>query len=99
MVELVAGGLDRRVRTARLTADGEAEYERLERVGLAMAESFLGQLNTRQQRRLVEAMADVERLLTSAMVDVREVDPAPPGHPPLPPRLHRRAQPPLERRL
>ena len=78
MVELVAGGLDRRVRTARLTADGEAEYERLERVGLAMAESFLGQLNTRQQRRLVEAMADVERLLTSAMVDVREVDPVHP---------------------
>ena len=78
MVELVAGGLDRRVRTARLTADGEAEFERIERVGLAMAESFLGQLNTRQQRRLVEAMADVERLLTSAMVDVREVDPVHP---------------------
>jgi GNAT superfamily N-acetyltransferase len=40
-----------------------------------MAESLLRPLNARQQKRLVDAMADVERLLTAAMVDVRPVDP------------------------
>lgn len=78
MVELVAGGLDRRVRTARLTPAGLAERERLERAAEALAESFLSQLNNRQQKRLVEAMADVERLLTAAMVDMRPVDPVHP---------------------
>ena len=40
-----------------------------------MAESLLRPLNARQQKRLVDAMADVERLLTAAMVDMRPVDP------------------------
>jgi DNA-binding MarR family transcriptional regulator/GNAT superfamily N-acetyltransferase len=75
MVELVAGGLDRRVRTARLTPAGLAERKAIVEASDALAESFLRQLNARQQKRLVDAMADVERLLTAAMVDMRPVDP------------------------
>jgi DNA-binding MarR family transcriptional regulator/GNAT superfamily N-acetyltransferase len=75
MVELVAGGLDRRVRTARLTPAGLAERKAIDEASDALAESFLRQLNARQQKRLVDAMADVERLLTAAMVDMRPVDP------------------------
>jgi DNA-binding MarR family transcriptional regulator len=76
MVELVAGGLDRRVRTARLTPAGLAERKAIDEASDALAESFLRQLNARQQKRLVDAMADVERLLTAAMVDMRPVDPS-----------------------
>jgi DNA-binding MarR family transcriptional regulator/GNAT superfamily N-acetyltransferase len=75
MVELVAGGLDRRVRTARLTPAGLAERKAIDEASDALAESFLRQLNARQQKRLVDAMADVERPLTAAMVDMRPVDP------------------------
>jgi ribosomal protein S18 acetylase RimI-like enzyme len=75
MVELVAGGLDRRVRTARLTPAGLAERKAIEEASDGLAESFLRRLNARQQKRLVDAMADVERLLTAAMVDMRPVDP------------------------
>jgi DNA-binding MarR family transcriptional regulator len=78
IVELVAGGLDRRVRTARLTPAGLAERKAIEEASDALAESFLRQLNARQQKRLVDAMADVERLLTAAMVDMRPVDPVHP---------------------
>jgi DNA-binding MarR family transcriptional regulator/GNAT superfamily N-acetyltransferase len=78
MVELVAGGLDRRVRTARLTPAGLAERKAIEEASDALTESYLRQLNARQQKRLVDAMADVERLLTAAMVDMRPVDPAHP---------------------
>ena len=78
MVELVAGGFDRRVRTARLTPAGLAERKAIVEASDALAESFLRQLNARQQKRLVDAMADVERLLTAAMVDMRPVDPVHP---------------------
>ena len=75
MVELVAGRLDRRVRTARLTPAGLAERKAIDDASDALVESFLRRLNARQQKRLVDAMADVERLLTAAMVDMRPVDP------------------------
>ena len=75
MVELVAGRLDRRVRTVRLTPAGLAERKAIDEASDALVESFLRRLNARQQKRLVDAMADVERLLTAAMVDMRPVDP------------------------
>jgi DNA-binding MarR family transcriptional regulator len=78
MIELRAGGLDRRVRTARLTPAGLAEYQRLGQAGEALAESFLSQLNVRQQKKLVAAMAEVELLLTTAMVEVQTLDPTHP---------------------
>jgi len=75
MVEVAAGGLDRRVRVARLTPAGMVERERLDQAGHELAESFLTRLSAREQRQLVKAMSDVERLLTGAMLELRAVDP------------------------
>jgi DNA-binding MarR family transcriptional regulator len=67
---------DRRVRTAHLTPAGAAERGVLDRRSDELARSFLEPLGEAQRARLVAAMADVERLLTAALVDVQAVDPA-----------------------
>lgn len=69
---------DGRVRTARLTATGAAERDELDRRSDAHAWSLLAPLTADQRHRLVEAMAEVDRLLTAALV---EIDPADPGDP------------------
>ena len=69
---------DRRVRTARLTAAGARERALLDRRSDALARSLLDPLSRAQRERLVHAMGEVERLLTSAMVEVGRVDPADP---------------------
>jgi DNA-binding MarR family transcriptional regulator/GNAT superfamily N-acetyltransferase len=69
---------DRRVRTVRLTHAGRAERELLEQRSEELARSFLEPLSETRRERLVAAMAEVERLLTGALVEVREVDPAHP---------------------
>lgn len=83
---LEAGGLvtvepqaeDRRVRTVRLTGAGRAERDLLDTRSDELAGSLLGPLNAGQRARLVAAMAEVDRLLTAAMVTVDAVDPAHP---------------------
>jgi DNA-binding MarR family transcriptional regulator/GNAT superfamily N-acetyltransferase len=70
---------DRRVRTARLTTAGVAERRLLDRRSDALARSLLEPLQERQRERLVAAMGEVERLLTSAMVEIQRVDPADPA--------------------
>jgi DNA-binding MarR family transcriptional regulator/predicted N-acetyltransferase YhbS len=70
---------DRRVRTARLTLAGAAERGVIDRRSDELARSFLEPLGEAQRARLVSAMADVERLLTAALVDVETVDPAEPS--------------------
>jgi DNA-binding MarR family transcriptional regulator/ribosomal protein S18 acetylase RimI-like enzyme len=70
---------DRRVRTVRLTTAGVAERRLLDRRSDALARSLLEPLQERQRERLVAAMGEVERLLTSAMVETRRVDPADPA--------------------
>lgn len=72
-------GRDRRVRRALLTPDGLAERRLLDRRSDALARSLLEPLPERQRERLVEAMGEIERLLTSAMVEIRRVDPADPA--------------------
>jgi DNA-binding MarR family transcriptional regulator/ribosomal protein S18 acetylase RimI-like enzyme len=67
---------DKRVRTARLTAAGLAERELLERGSDDLARSFLEPLSESRRERLVAAMAEVERLLTAALVEIEVVDPA-----------------------
>jgi DNA-binding MarR family transcriptional regulator/GNAT superfamily N-acetyltransferase len=67
---------DKRVRTARLTAAGLAECALLERRSDELARSFLEPLSEPRRQRLVAAMAEVERLLTAALVEIRVVDPA-----------------------
>lgn len=72
------GSPDQRVRVARLTDSGRAERELLERRSDAAAAALLEHLNEEQRRRLLEAMAEVERLLSAATV---RVDPTDPQHP------------------
>jgi DNA-binding MarR family transcriptional regulator/GNAT superfamily N-acetyltransferase len=67
---------DKRVRTARLTPAGRAERDLLERRSDELARSFLEPLSEPRRRRLVAAMAEVERLLTAALVEIDVVDPA-----------------------
>lgn len=69
---------DRRVRIARLTPAGRAERAVLDRRSDEVAASMLAPLSAGQRTRLVAAMADVERLLTAAMVEVAPIDPAHP---------------------
>jgi DNA-binding MarR family transcriptional regulator/GNAT superfamily N-acetyltransferase len=67
---------DRRVRTVRLTAAGRRERELLDRRSNELARSFLEPLSEPRRERLVAAMAEVERLLTAALVEIDVVDPA-----------------------
>ncbi|MGH2850785.1 MAG: bifunctional helix-turn-helix transcriptional regulator/GNAT family N-acetyltransferase, partial [Solirubrobacteraceae bacterium] len=76
LVEVVPSPADRRVRAARLTAAGRAEWAILERRSDELAQSLLAPLSDRQQHELVSAMGVVERLLVAAAVRIRVVDPA-----------------------
>jgi DNA-binding MarR family transcriptional regulator/GNAT superfamily N-acetyltransferase len=66
---------DRRVRTARLTTAGRAERRILDRRSDELAHSMLASLSETRRRRLVAAMAEVEQLLTAALVEFAIVDP------------------------
>jgi DNA-binding MarR family transcriptional regulator/GNAT superfamily N-acetyltransferase len=67
---------DKRVRTVQLTPAGLAERDLLERRSDELARSFLEPLDEPRRERLVAAMAEVERLLTAALVEINAVDPA-----------------------
>ena len=67
---------DRRVRIARLTRSGLAERAVLDKRSDALAASLLAPLNPSQSARLVAAMAEVERFLTAAMVEISLIDPS-----------------------
>jgi DNA-binding MarR family transcriptional regulator/N-acetylglutamate synthase-like GNAT family acetyltransferase len=66
---------DGRVRTARLTAAGLAERQTLDLLSDQAAADVLRPLTAEQRRRLVSAMAEVERLLIASMVTVAACDP------------------------
>jgi DNA-binding MarR family transcriptional regulator len=78
LIQVVQSRSDGRVRTAQLTPAGVAERAVLDQRSDDLAKSFLAPLTTGQRDRLVAAMAEVERLLTVAMV---EITPADPTHP------------------
>ena len=69
---------DGRVRVAALTPEGQAERAILDTRADALAESLLAPLNARQRTRLVDAMREVDRLLTAGLVKVAVTDPAHP---------------------
>ena len=71
-------GTDARVRTVRLTARGLAERAVLDQRSDEAAAALLGPLSPRQRARLVEAMAEAERLLTASAIQITERDPADP---------------------
>jgi DNA-binding MarR family transcriptional regulator/GNAT superfamily N-acetyltransferase len=78
LVRVEAKDSDRRVRVARLTRAGLAERALLDRRSDQFAASLLEPLNDSQRARLVQAMGEVEHLLTASMVDVESVDPTHP---------------------
>jgi DNA-binding MarR family transcriptional regulator/GNAT superfamily N-acetyltransferase len=75
MVTVVQAAHDRRVRLARLTLAGRAEWALIDRRSDELAASFLAPLSEPQRERLVGAMREVERLLTAATVEIVPVDP------------------------
>jgi DNA-binding MarR family transcriptional regulator/GNAT superfamily N-acetyltransferase len=75
MIDVTAGEHDRRVRVARATEAGRAELAELDCRSDALAASLLEPLTGAQRERLVDAMHDVERLLTAAMVEIADTDP------------------------
>lgn len=74
LVTIAPSEADRRVRTARLTAAGRAERDLLDRRADELAASLLAPLSDGQRARLVEALAEVERLLAAADVSFAVVD-------------------------
>jgi len=75
LVRVAAGGGDRRVRVARLTAAGHRERAALDKRSDELARSLLAPLSEKQRERLVVAMHEVERLLTAGSVQIMSVDP------------------------
>ena len=66
---------DARIRVARLTTPGLRERAVLDRRSDELAESILAPLDEAQRDELVEAMRTVRRLLTTATIEIRRVDP------------------------
>jgi DNA-binding MarR family transcriptional regulator/GNAT superfamily N-acetyltransferase len=79
LVTVRPSSADRRVRSVRLTAAGRREREALDRRSDELAESLLAPLNEAQRNRLVDAMSEVERLLTAGIVRMDVVDPKEPA--------------------
>jgi DNA-binding MarR family transcriptional regulator/GNAT superfamily N-acetyltransferase len=79
LVVVEADPEDARIRTARLTRAGRAEYAELDTRSDELAATILQPLSDRQRDRLVSAMAEVERLLTASMVTVTVTDPRHPS--------------------
>ena len=78
LIEVATGPGDKRARAARLTSIGLAERAELDRRSEELASSILEPLDSRQRERLVEAMREVERLLTTALVEIKQIDPTAP---------------------
>ena len=75
LIELRTGPRDERVRTAYLTRAGVAEVAEMNHRSDDAAEAILAPLDESQRKRLVEAMAEVHRLLQAAGVRIERVDP------------------------
>ena len=76
LVTVASVDSDRRVRAVQLTKRGRAEWALLDRRSDALARSMLESLSDSQRERLVSAMAEVEQLLTAALIQIDVVDPA-----------------------
>ena len=79
LISVTASAADGRVRIARLTAAGRAEYAEIDRRSDAVAWSFLEPLTDTQRARLLAAMTEVEHLLRASMIVLAVEDPATPG--------------------
>jgi len=79
LVRVRPSGDDRRVRLVELTAAGRTERTLLDRRSDELARSFLEPLDEHRRARLVEAMTEVERLLTASLVAIDVLDPDAPA--------------------
>src|SRR5919112_1287094 len=79
LITVEADPFDRRVRLARLTSNGLAEREALDRRSDEVAAALLTPLAPPQRDRLAAAMAEVERLLRAGMIEIAVTDPADPA--------------------
>jgi DNA-binding MarR family transcriptional regulator/GNAT superfamily N-acetyltransferase len=75
LIVLRPGEGDERVRRAELTLAGRAELEEMNRRSDDAARAILAPLSAGQRARLVEAMADVQRLLRASGVRIERVAP------------------------
>jgi DNA-binding MarR family transcriptional regulator/GNAT superfamily N-acetyltransferase len=75
LVTVTSSTRDRRMRVARPSAAGRREQRVLDERSDELAASFLAPLAPAQRDRLIEAMAEVERLLTAGLVRIDVVDP------------------------
>ena len=78
LIRLTPSDVDRRIRVARLTEKGLAERAILDERSDELAVSILAPLSGAQQDELVAAMRTVERLITTSLVELRQVDPETP---------------------
>jgi len=74
LVTLTPSGSDGRVRVARLTERGLAERALLDERSDELAASLLEPLDKAQRTELVAAMRSVERLIATALIELRQVD-------------------------
>jgi DNA-binding MarR family transcriptional regulator/N-acetylglutamate synthase-like GNAT family acetyltransferase len=79
LVVVEPSSTDARVRTARLTEDGQAERADLDRLSDDAAAALLEPLSARQRDRLITAMAEVERLLVASAIEIAICDPRHPS--------------------
>jgi DNA-binding MarR family transcriptional regulator/GNAT superfamily N-acetyltransferase len=78
LINVTPSDADHRIRVARLTDEGIAERALLDERSDQRAASILAPLSAAQQDELVAAMRTVERLITTSLVELREVDPESP---------------------
>lgn len=76
LIEVIPLESDRRIRQARLTPDGESELSELDRRGDEFAQTMLEPLSLPEQERMVEAMSEVERLLSLSFTQITVEDPS-----------------------
>jgi len=75
LVRVESESADRRRRRVRLTSRGRAEFAAYDRLSNELAASMLAPLDTDERERLLAAMAEIERLIRTATVEVRVVSP------------------------
>lgn len=75
LVELEAGSRDERVRRARLTDRGRAEFDEIDRRSDEAARTILGPLSESQAAKLVSAMDEVHRLLSLGALRIEALEP------------------------
>jgi GNAT superfamily N-acetyltransferase len=76
LITVAVSAQDRRVRVAELTTKGRKERGLLNRRSNKLAQSMLAPLTATDRDRLVTAMGEVNRILTSTMIHIEPIDPA-----------------------